>query len=100
VMAIAADELGACAELAEATRVRRAVLEREAQELEEREEDAERMKRARWAAERGELAAAEESEGPDLRSAPCCSKKLGEGTLAQHLAGARVEPERTRSAAA
>jgi len=65
---IAVDELEACAELAEAERVRRAVWERETKELEERQADAERMKRARWA-ERGELAVDEDRERPGVRSA-------------------------------
>jgi hypothetical protein len=70
---IAVDELEACAELAEAERVRRAVWERETKELEEREADAERMKRARWA-ERGERAA-DERERPGVRSAAARSSE-------------------------
>jgi hypothetical protein len=65
---IAVDELEACAELAETESVRRAVWERETKELEEREEDAERMKRARWG-ERGELADDEDRKlRPGVRS--------------------------------
>jgi len=76
---IAVDEFEASSELAEVERVRRAVWERETKELEEREEDAERMKRARWAAAsraRGELADDErEDSGPAVKSAAARSSE-------------------------
>jgi hypothetical protein len=69
------DELDeAHAELAEAESVRRAVWERETKELEEREEDAERMKRARWA-ERGEVFDVDERERSGVRSAAARSSE-------------------------
>jgi hypothetical protein len=72
------DDLEACTELAEADRVRRAVWEREAQELEEREQEAERQKRARWAADRGELFVVEEPQGPGVTSAAARSRERPE----------------------